>query len=246
MKQKKPRILLFDIETAPNVVYTWGVWEQNAIDIIEDGYILCFSAKWLDDKKVISRGLINFKGTEENKRKALIKEIWDLFDEADIIIAHNGDQFDIKKVQTQFLLYGMKSPSPFKTIDTKKVAKRYFRFDSNKLDSLGRELGIGQKLDTGGFETWKGCMVGDKKAYRKMMKYNVMDVILLENIYLKLRPYMVNHPNWNIFTDERGNCPNCGGCKLQRRGMVKNLKSVSQRFQCQDCGAWSHSKIEKK
>lgn len=241
LKSKKPKILLFDIETAPNLAWVWGVWEQNAIDLKGDWYILSFAAKWLDDSKVIVRGLCDYHGYKKHLEddKQLVKELWDLFNEADIVIGHNGDEFDIKKCNTRFLIHGFGPPAPVRSIDTKKVAKKYFRFDSNKLDELGRQLGLGRKMHHEGFELWKGCMAGDKRSWSKMLAYNKQDVILLESVYLKLRSWMQNHPNLNMFNDTMDGCPNCGSHHVHRRGVRRNKTTAQQRFQCQDCGAWS-------
>lgn len=228
------KILFFDIETTPNVVYTWGVYEENALGVLKDWQLLCFAYKWFGDKETHAVGRLS--------EKQMVKQLWDLFNEADVIVAHNGDQFDIKKVNALFVRHGLVPPAPYKTIDTKKVAKRYFRFDSNKLDSLGRFFGIGRKLQTGGFELWEGCMKGDKKAWKTMLEYNKQDVILLEKVYIKLRPFMTNHPNLNLLNGETASCPNCGGHKLHKRGYSITRTSKAQRYQCQDCGAWSHGK----
>ncbi len=228
----EPKILFFDIETTPNIVYTWGIWEQNAIDVIEDWSLLCFAYKWFGEKGVYAEGA---KGEE----KLLVKELWQLFNEADIIVAHNGDQFDIKKANALFVKYGLKPPAPYKTIDTKKVAKKHFRFDSNKLDELGRYLGLGRKIQTGGFELWKGCMAGDKKAWKTMLAYNKQDVLLLEKVYLKMRGWMTTHPNMNLLNGEGCSCPNCGSTNMHRRGFLITRVGRFQRWACQVCGAWA-------
>lgn len=237
MIEQKAKILFVDIETTPNIAYVWGRYEQDVIDIVDDWHLLSFAYKWFGEKGVYAEGS---KGEE----KLLVKELWQLFNEADVIVAHNGDQFDIKKSNALFIKFGLKPPAPYKTIDTKKVAKRYFRFDCNKLDDLGRYLGLGRKVQTGGFELWKGCMSGDKNSWRLMLKYNKQDVLLLEKIYLKLRHWMTNHPNLNLLTGEIASCPICGGHKLQKRGFTINKTSKAQRFQCQDCGGWSHGKAK--
>lgn len=247
VQKNKARILLFDIETAPNLGYVWGKWEQDVIEFKNNWYILSFSAKWLGESKVTTKGLCDYKGYKKGSEddSLLVKDLWNLFDKADIIVAHNGDQFDIKKVNTRFLQHGMKPPSIYKTIDTKKIAKRYFNFDSNKLDDLGQYLSVGRKMKHSGFEIWKGCMSGDKKSWREMLSYNKQDVILLENVYLKLRSWITNHPNLNLFNNTTHNCPTCGSNKLQRRGYARNKVTITQRYQCQGCGGWSSGAMER-
>lgn len=134
---------------------------------------------------------------------------------------------------------GLPPPAPYKQLDTKKIAKKYFSFTSNKLDDLGRYLGIGQKLDTGGYGLWLGCEEGDPKAWKKMKRYNKQDVVLLEEVYLKLRPWIANHPA----VDNRDNCPKCNSANMQKRGYGFNKTSKYQRFQCMDCGGWSRVRV---
>lgn len=242
------RVLILDIETAPNVVYTWGRYEQNAIDVVEDWYIMSFSAKWLGEKKVTTYALPDFQGYKRNMKndKSLMVRIKSLLDEADFIVAHNGDNFDIRKINTRLLIHGMTPPIPYKSVDTKKLARKVFRFDSNKLDELGRQLGLGRKIDNGGFDLWKRCMAGEKAAWKEMKKYNEQDVYLLEKIYLTLRPWSTNHPNVGLIIDKPETCPICGEQhSLQSRGfrILKTGKRPS--YQCNVCGGWSSGPVIK-
>lgn len=240
----KKRVLLYDIETSPNLGWTWGKYEQNVIEFMEEWHMLTFSYKWLGEKTTHVRSLPDYKlyRKEPKNDRELVKELWKLFDEADAIIAHNGDAFDIRKTNARFVQHGLVPPSPYKSIDTKKVAKRYFKFESNKLDDLGHNLGLGRKLDTGGFELWLGCMAGDRKSWDLMCKYNKQDVVLLEKVYLALRPWMMNHPRLDLLNDIRDNCPNCGSTHIQSRGFGINTTSKYHRLNCQDCGSWFKGK----
>lgn len=235
------RILLFDIETAPNLSYTWcGKWEQNVIEFKEEGYILSFAWKFLGDKKVKSCCINDFK---RDGKKRVVQKLWELFDQADVIIAHNGNQFDIKWANRAFIFYQMTPPSPYKQIDTLKEARNKFKFNSNSLNDLGKYLKLGCKIETGGFELWKLCMAGDQKAFRKMTKYNKQDVVLLEKVYLKLRPFMTNHPKINVF--DRRACPNCGSPHLIKKGVAITGDNVYQKWLCKECGKWSTGNYSK-
>jgi uncharacterized protein YprB with RNaseH-like and TPR domain len=234
---KKPKILVFDIETTPNLGYVWGKWQQDVIEYKTEWTMLCFAYKWLGEKKTIAVGQNKFS------EEILVRRLHSLFEEADIVIAHNGNSFDVKMCNAKFIEFGLDPPSFYKSIDTKLVAKRYFRFNSNKLDDLGNLLGLGRKIQTGGFQLWTGCMAGDKKSWDLMLKYNKQDVVLLEKVYLKLRPWMDNHPAINLLVDKSDACPKCGGGPLHKRGTVKyNKTTVVQRYQCQNCGGWSQSR----
>lgn len=241
------KILLYDLETSPNLGYVWGKYDQNVVEFTENWSILCFAYKWLDEKNTHVVALPDYKLYKRNKKddRHVVKALWELFNEADIIIAHNGNSFDAKKANAKFLMYGLTPPSPSKQIDTKLVAKRYFRFDSNKLDDLGAYLGVGRKVETGGFELWKGCMRGDIQAWNKMRKYNRQDVILLEKIYLKMRSWIDNHPHVKAHTDARGKCSACGSGNLQKRGFgIKGGSIRVKRYQCIGCGKWSQQNIK--
>lgn len=229
-----------DIETMANLGYIWGKYEQNVIRFKENWYIITFAWKWLDEDKTSVIKLPDYTSYKKNKSndKELVKKIWELFDEADIVIGHNSDEFDIKKINSRFLTHGLPPPSPYKTIDTKKVAKRYFRFDSNKLDDLGEYLDLGRKIDTGGFDLWLGCVNDDTNSWKNMAAYNKQDVLLLEQVYLKMLPFITNHPNYNLYVGTTHQCPNCGSGKLQKRGFATTRTSKVQRWQCQDCGGW--------
>lgn len=228
-----------DIENTPLLGYTFGLWETNVLKTIEDWYMLCFSYKWLDEKKTHVLALPDFRGYEKNKKddKKLVEALWKLFDEADIIIAHNGQAFDIKKANVRFAYHKMKPPSAYQVIDTKLVAKKYFKFDSNKLTELGRFLGLGVKEETGGIDLWFDCMAGEKKAWAKMTSYNIQDVVLLEKIYLELRPWMTNHPNIALMDGQCDCCPNCGGHRLIKKGFVYTRTNTYQGYKCLDCHA---------
>ena len=107
-----------------------------------------------------------------------------------------------------------------------------------------QHLGLGKKAQTGGFDLWKRCLKGDPKAWAKMLKYNKKDVVLLEKIYLKIRPYIKNHPNLGVYIDEdRASCVNCGSFRIQYRGYATTKVSKFRRFQCQECGTWSRERV---
>lgn len=247
-KNKQPKVLLLDIETSPITGYTWGTYQQNVLQILENVKVISIAWQWLGDPAVACIALPDFPGYKPGRvdDKKLVKFIWDLLDQADIIIAHHGDSFDLKILNARFARYSLNAPSFYKTVDTRAVAKKYFRFDSNKLNELGTYLGEGQKINTGGFGLWVRCMAGETRAWDKMKKYNIQDVVLLERIYLRLRPFMTGHPNLNILADKHElSCPVCLSDKVVRRGIAITTAGQKQRFQCKDCGSWSSGPLRK-
>ena len=240
-----PKIMFLDIETFPNIGYIWGKWEQSVIRYTQQSCIATFVAKWLGDKKIISKSLPDYPGYVAGSYddKAIVADLWKLFDEADVIIAHNGNQFDVKVVVGRFLIHNLQPTSPFKTVDTKLVVKEVARFNSNSLDDLCSLLGLGKKLKTD-FDLWEGCIKGDMTQWNKMVKYNRMDVLLLEKLYLRLLPFAKTHPNLTFWT--RGKCPKCGGHNIQYRGMARCITRQYRRFVCTDCGSWGRLAVSDK
>lgn len=231
------RIVLLDIETAPSLGWVWGKWQQNVIDFKTNWYILSFAWKELGKPGVTIKGLCDYPNYLKNKEddRALCQDLWEVLDGADIIIAHNGDDFDFLKSNTRFVTHRMPPPTPYKSVDTLKIARNKFKFDSNKLDELGRYLGLGRKLATTGYKLWLACMAGDLKAWALMKKYNGQDVNLLERVYMVLRPWATNHANVN---QGKQNCPKCSSSRVQRRGWSYTALRKKQRYQCTSCTGW--------
>jgi DNA polymerase III epsilon subunit-like protein len=247
-KNKKPKIVSFDIETAPTKAYVWRRWKENITldQVISEGYVLCAVAKFLDEKtprKVALTDFANeFKRNSENDRK-VVEWCWNILDEADIVIAHYGKGFDIPVLNSRFLAYDMPPPSPYKIVDTKEVASKKFKFPYNSLNGLSKYLGIGKKLDTD-FNLWVDCMNGVKKAWSKMVNYCVHDVILLEKLYLKLLPWIENHPNLALYNlnDTKPSCCKCGSYKIAWRGYHRTTTQIYHSYQCNECGGWGRER----
>jgi DNA polymerase elongation subunit (family B) len=165
------KILIFDIETAPIRAKVWGIWNQNiSIDKIEsDWFIFTWAAKWLFEDKVYS-GCLTSKEAVKQDDKRILKGIWELLNEADIVVAHNGDKFDIPKLNTRFLLAGMEPPLPYQSVDTLKHIKRNFAFTSNKLEYMTDKLCKKYKKlkhnKFQGFKLWVECLKGNMKAWK--------------------------------------------------------------------------------
>lgn len=240
---RKPKVLFFDIETAPNRMLAWQTFQTDAVKVESSWYMLAWSAKWQGGKQV-TKCLADYPGYDPTSEddKALVTELWELLDKADIVIGHNGDRFDIKKTNARCIIHGLNPPEPYKTVDTLKVAKRHFAFHSNRLNELGKVLGVGQKVSTGGFELWDACMRGDLKAWNRMKKYNAQDVRLLEAVYERLKPWIGSHPNIALMSGLESGCPNCGGTDLVHRGFAYTRTGKSRRYRCKVCGAYSSGK----
>ena len=240
------KVLILDIETAPIRAYVWGIWQQNVglPQIQSDWFCLTWAAKWLFEDKVYS-GKLKPKEVLEQNDKRIIVGIWKLINEADIVIAHNGEKFDIPKLNTRFILNGLQPPLPYQQIDTLKHIRRQFGFTSNKLDYVNKLLNLERKKDTN-FELWENCMKGNANALSEMEEYNVQDVRILEETYLQIRAWIKPHPNMGLFIlDEKEHrCPNCGSSELTEQGKTYNTTAnVYTLMRCDNCGAASRKRL---
>lgn len=235
--KKLPKILIYDLETSPLKAYVWRRWKQNIYldQTISEWFLLTWSAKWLFGDEVMSDKLTGEEVLKENDSR-IVATLWKLIDEADMVIAHNGDSFDVPKMNARFLLNGLPPASPYRTIDTKKVAAKQFGFSSNKLDALAGYFGLDCKLDTD-FKLWARCMEGDDESLAYMEKYNKYDVELLEEVYLKLRPWINAHPNVGLYVEsDVPVCTHCGNEHLEPTKPYTTQAGVYDVYRC-SCGA---------
>ena len=225
------KILVLDIETRPAKAYVWRAFKENigTDQIIDGGGVICVGAKWLGDRHC------ELFSDWEHGHYTMLSEIHKMMSEAEAIVTYNGDRFDIPHLLGEFVLHGFPPPPPVASIDVVKQIKK-FRFFVNRLAYIGPLLRVGEKVKHEGFELWSKVMDGDPAAQKKMGVYCIQDVRLLEKLYLKVRPFMQNHP---FLGEGSGVCPNCGSSHVQHRGWRRTRCFRIQRIQCQDCGSWS-------
>lgn len=226
------KILALDIETAPNICYTWGLYNQNISinQIDKPGYTMCWAAKWLDEDRM------QFSSVRKDGDK-MIQKIHGLLDKADAVLSYNGLKFDLPTLNREFLVHGLPPPSPYRHIDLYQVAKRQFRFVSNKLDWIVRSLGLGEKVKHQGHDLWTACMAGDKEAWRLMEEYNRGDVELLISLYEKMLPWCDKHPSYAALEGVQC-CPKCGSEEYQHRGFAYTSAYKYRRYECKKCHGW--------
>ena len=233
----QPKILFLDIETAPALVYTFSLFKPLiGIDqIVEPSRIICWSAKWYGSRRTM------FDSEFHSDRETMLKGIFDLMDEADVIVGYNSNSFDIPWLEGEFVLAGLGRPSPVTFVDLYRVSKKHMKLVSGKLDFLSLSLLGERKVKHEGFTLWAKCIGPDgpakDKAWRDMRKYALRDTVLLEPIYDVLRPYI---PNLNValYTGEDFACPTCGGKDLEKRGYKATTAGVFQQYKCNTCGSW--------
>lgn len=250
MKRKNQvRVLFYDIETSLQSVTVFQLAKNDWIqpdNIVVERHLISVCWKWLGQSKVHSVSILDDprKFTKNHHDDLhVIKTFHKVLSEADVIVGHNADRFDLPYLKTQMVFHGLSPLPPITSIDTYKVAKSQFMFNSNKLDYLGQRLGVGRKLHTTN-GLWLRAFNGDKSAIREMVTYNKQDVLLLERVFQKLVPYMPNHVNRELFGGE--GCPRCSSTHIQSRGLHRAISRVYQRFQCRDCGGWFRTVLNDK
>ena len=245
-----PRRLVIDIETAPTEAMVWRRWKQNVhpSQVIRRGYILCWCAKWYGEDTMITCSQADFgkEGTEDDREVA--HAAYDLFEMADIVIAHNGDRFDIPYLKRQWIKHGFDPVSPYKSADTLKMARSSAKFEANSLEELAQFFGLGGKIQTGGQQLWNRCREGDPEAFQEMVDYCCGDVELLEEVYTRLLPYAKNHPNVALYgISIKPRCTRCGCDKLDLldKPYYTNTRVYSS-FRCTSCKSVVRSRVHAK
>lgn len=245
-----PRILLIDIETAPILGYVWSLWKQNVglNQIKEEWYILSYCAKWLHEPEIMYRDVRENPHSDES----LMEPLWKLLDEADIIIGQNGKAFDMPKIQARLIMAGHMPPRPYKVIDTLIMAKQQFRFTSNKLEWMtGESAGLttlkkNQHSKFPGFTLWAECLKGNPEAWDEMKEYNIPDVTSMEELYLKLRPWYVGHPNLAAYVESTEVlCPKCLSPDIKQHPETPFTFTQTGKYEmyhCNSCGGFSRGR----
>lgn len=238
---KGPRILVADIETAPLLGFVWGLWENNVAlnQISTDWHLLSWSAKWLGEapSKAMYQDQRNVSDITNDKK--LLQGIWNLLDEADIVIWQNGKSFDHRKLNARFIHNGMQPPSSYRQIDTKVLAQKHFAFTSHKLeymtDKLCKKYKKLKHKKFPGFEMWSECLKGNKAAWKEMEKYNKHDVLALEELYFILAPWGTGI-NFDAYHEAEENVCQCGSKKFKENGHYYTNTAKVSRYRCIKCG----------
>lgn len=234
--KQQARILIIDIETAPFLAYTFRRWKTNIgqENVEKEGYILCYAAKWLGDDNIIFSRI-----KEPENDYDIVKEMKELIDQADVVIAHNAVKFDMPTIATRMLYHGMTPFAPHKVVDTLKIAKQQFRFPSNSLDAIAAYLGLEeQKMKHSGFGLWKRVMQMDEEAWNEMEEYNIQDILVLEKVYEKLRSWDKFAPNMALYKKGNGaSCVVCASDKLEKVDKLSHTTLSSfHTLRCKECG----------
>lgn len=234
---QQPKILIFDIETAPIKALVWGVFKQfiQPKFMLNDWFIMTWAAKWLGSDEILSDRLTPDEAVTQDDKRICVS-LWDLFDEADILVAYNGKKFDIKRAKTRFIIHKLLPPSSFILIDPYITVKNDFAFTRNTMDEVNRQLGLPRKIETDG-QLWLDAYFGNEDALVEMERYNIGDIEALEANYLRLRPYINSHPNVALYNNSTEmQCHRCGSTDLTPDGYYLTGVSKFLNYRCSQCG----------
>lgn len=243
------KCLVFDIETAPISAYVWDLKEQyvNLNQIVKDWYVLAWAAKWLGDpaRSVMYMDQRGKRNLSDDKK--LIKGIWNLLDEADIVITQNGQKFDSQKLNARFIEHGLNPPSPYTHLDTYQILKRTAGFSSHSLEFLTGKLCTKYKKLSHpkfpGMKLWAECLKNNIAAWNEMKKYNIHDVLSTEELYLKVRAWAPHNAPKVFLNPQERVCEVCGSSRLKSYGVRPIGASLYQRLMCMSCGHWNRQII---
>jgi uncharacterized protein YprB with RNaseH-like and TPR domain len=243
VETNKPKVLFWDIETSPHLSAHFRFWDVTIGKgaTFRKGGLLSHAWAWGDGEVHVS--VLNSKEAIDNDYERIVREAWSLLDNADIVVAHNGKKFDIKKLNAEFLKLGLKPPSPYKVYDTLRAAKKSFMFDRNDLDSLCETLNIPyRKVENEGMPLWLSCVMGDQDALQRMAEYNVGDIPTLRALFRKLLPWDNQGINFALYTRDMNGCPHCGQDGLEFTGkFVYTASRKYDLYSCSNCGANARS-----
>lgn len=241
----QPKILTLDIETAPIIAYTWGLFDQNVglNQIKSDWHLIAWSAKWLGDPASKVMYMDNSKSKNIQDDKPLVMGLAALINQADVVITQNGDAFDIKKLNARAVIHRLPPIRPCRSTDILKEGRKVFKFTSHKLEYVTEMLNDRYKKlkheEYPGFELWSAILKGDRRAWVVMKKYCIHDVLATEEAYQKIQGW-IRTQNVSSMDASTLRCP-CGSAKVQSRGFTFTTAGKYQRYQCVGCGKWLKS-----
>lgn len=222
-KPAEPKVLFFDIEaTGLNATF---------------GTILCIGYKFLGDPKVHVPTIMDFSNKNYLDDKGLVERFAKIYEWADYAVGHYASRYDVPMIQAKLLRYGLPPLAPTPLIDTWRVARDTFKFHNNRLATIQGFLGLEHEKTAISFDDWLQAAHGNKKALKQVVEHCRLDVLVLEEAFVKMRPWIKNEPSRKLFFDH-GSCISCGSGRLQARGLQVAKTRKYHRYQCQDCGKW--------
>lgn len=238
-----PRIGLFDLETLPMEVYAWNMYNENTgiEQVISGTGLLSWAGKFLNAPDIYSDVLTSDEAVNKQDER-ITQSMWEFLSCCDVVVGHNLIDFDAKHARTFFLKHDL-PPLKYLMVDTLRIARRNFRFDSNRMGFINKQLGLRNKIENEGFPLWRDCREGDKTALGRMLEYNIGDVLALEDLYYRFRPYFHGSFNIALYNEiDKLQCPVCGGLRLENVGYYYTPAGKWDSIRCLECTCLSRGK----
>jgi len=240
-RNPEPRLFYVDIETS-RVEYLVKTFSPRVDylshkDIIKDWFVICWAGQWIGTDKVFHSVVTPSEALARDDRR-VCADFLEILNEADVIIAHNGDRFDMKKLRYRFrFAHNFPPPLPYRTIDTLKIMRKVYGATSNALDFLTRMgMKIPAKLKTD-LQLWKDCEAGDPVALGRMDTYCVNDIHIGIGLYKKIIPDAPNGVNLALYTDlDKPRCPRCLGDIVPVDKVTTTGANAFETYRCVECG----------
>ena len=212
MKLKR---LFMDVETTPNLIYSWRTGAKQYISwesIVAERQLCSLAWAWNDGP---IEAIPWMHGWGEKADKRIAEKAMELWRDADEIVGHNIQKFDANWLRTRAVFHRLGAMPDVKLVDTLRMARSRFFFNSNTQDYISRYLNGKAKLHTD-FQLWKDVMAGDQKALARMVRYNKRDVSLLRQMYKRMEPYCLPSTHAGVLDDRpRWSCPYCGSMRVK-------------------------------
>ena len=233
----KLKRLFWDVETSPNIVLSWRCGGKIFIDhqnIIQERAIICICWKWEDGKRV------NALTWDKGDDREMVAKFASVVAQADELVAHNGDKFDLRWFNGRNLIHGLDPVPHGKTVDTLKIARKHFYLNSNRLDYLGSLL-LGEGKIKTDFSLWRRILLDNEElALGEMVRYCKKDVVLLQRIWERLRDYETPKTHAGVLLtgnpSDRWTCPHCASVDVKKSKTNTTAKGMVQhQMKCGVC-----------
>ena len=234
---KYPKTLIYDIETSPCKGWFWGTGTQyvGAHNIREPGKIICVSYRYMDWEE----GKVEKLTWDRNQcDKKLVQKFYKVAQDAELIVGHNGDGYDKKWINARLAYHKLPTIRHLNTEDTLKQVRRQFKLPSYKLDFLCKYFEIGGKIATSS-NLWEAVVFdNNRSALKDMVEYCDNDVLILEELYRRIYPYVDHKYNLAVRNGTPSACPQCGEDKAIKNGFMYTKTGRFQKYICKSCGFW--------
>lgn len=236
------KVLIYDLETSRVLLDSWWIHKQvvRHDQLMEEPRIITVCWKWLHEDQIYSdkwdynKRAENIAGYDVSGwgcDKDLVERFSKVYNEADMVIGVNNDNFDNRMLAQRCLVHKHPFNRFVRSLDIQKAHKKAFRTPSYSMKYQAKRMGITQKLGHEGLEMWRKAQYhGDvkvrKQALEDMIKYNIGDIVTTEEMYIESIPYIDHQFHFGTkYGSPKWSCPNCGSTEHVEAHSVTTTKA---------------------